>query len=203
MRGLPKTLRSRIARINRRTKETEIRLTLNLDGSGRANIRTTIPFLDHMLELFAKHGGFDVTLQARGDTQIDDHHLVEDLGIALGEAISQALGARKGIVRYGNFLLPMDETLSYVALDLSNRPHFVYKVKWTSERIGRFDALLIEHFFESAAAGARMNLHMAMRYGKHPHHIAESLFKGFARALAEAVRVDPRVKGVPSTKGRL
>jgi imidazoleglycerol-phosphate dehydratase len=193
----------RAAQVNRTTRETAIRLALNLDGTGRAKVHTTIPFLDHMLELFAKHGRFDLTLQAKGDTHIDDHHLVEDLGIALGEAIARALGPKKGIARYGNFLLPMDEALSYVALDLSNRPYFVFKVKWSSPRIGRFDALLLEHFFESVAASARMNLHMALRYGKHPHHVAESLFKGFARALSEAVRRDPRVRGVPSTKGRL
>jgi len=195
--------RARIARITRRTRETRIRLVLNLDGRGTSRVRTSIPFLDHMFELFAKHGRFDLTLNAKGDTHIDDHHLVEDLGIALGEAIDQALGSKKGIVRYGNFLLPMDETLSYVALDLSDRPHFVFKVKWAHSQIGRFDGLLLEHFFESVAASARMNLHMALRYGKHPHHIAESLFKGFARALSQAVQIDPRVKGVPSTKGKL
>jgi imidazoleglycerol-phosphate dehydratase len=196
-------MKKRIAHIVRKTKETQIRLRLNLDGRGKSSVRTSIPFMDHMLELFAKHGRFDLTLRARGDTHIDDHHLVEDLGIALGEAISKALGAKKRIVRYGNFLLPMDETLSYVALDLSDRPHFVFKVKWRTSRIGRFDGLLIEHFFESVAASARMNLHMALRYGMHPHHIAESLFKGFARALAQAVSIDPRARGVPSTKGKL
>ena len=156
-----------------------------------------------MLELFAKHGRFDLTLTAKGDTHIDDHHLVEDIGIALGEAVSRALGDKKGINRYGNFYLPMDESLSYVALDLSNRPYFVWKVKWGKSDIGRFDGLLLEHFFESVAASARMNLHMALKYGKQPHHIAESLFKGFARALSAAVSRDPRVKGVPSTKGKL
>lgn len=193
----------RIGRVNRKTKETQIRLVLNLDGSGKSRAHTSIPFLDHMLELFAKHGGFDLRLQAKGDRHIDDHHLVEDLGIALGEAIAAALGSKKGVVRYGNFLLPMDETLSYVALDLSNRPYFVFKVKWLKSQIGNFDGFLLEHFFESVAASARMNLHMALRYGKHPHHVAESLFKGFARALAQAVQIDPRVRGIPSTKGRL
>jgi imidazoleglycerol-phosphate dehydratase len=142
-------------------------------------------------------------VRARGDRHIDDHHLVEDLGIALGEALTQALGDKRGITRYGNFLLPMDEALSYVALDLSNRPYFVWKVKWAQPRIGTFDGLLLEHFFESFAHSARMNLHMALRYGKQPHHIAESLFKGLARALAQAVARDPRVRGIPSTKGRL
>jgi len=193
----------RQARIDRKTRETRIRLTLGLDGKGKSIVQTTIPFLDHMFELFAKHGHFDLTLKAKGDTHIDDHHLVEDLGIALGEAIAKAVGDKKGIHRYGNFLLPMDETLSYVALDLSNRPYFVWKVKWTKSEVGRFDGLLLEHFFESVAASARMNLHMALKYGKQPHHIAESLFKGFARALSQAVAIDPRVRGVPSTKGKL
>ena len=156
-----------------------------------------------MFEAFAKHGQFDLTLRAKGDTHIDDHHLVEDLGIALGEAIAQALGDKKGIYRYGNFILPMDEALSYVALDLSNRPYFVWKVKWQKSEIGKFDGFLLEHFFESVAASARMNLHMALKYGKHPHHIGETLFKGFARALSQAVAIDPRVKGIPSTKGKL
>lgn len=193
----------RIARIKRRTRETQIRLVLNLEGGGKYRVSTTIPFLDHMLELFAKHGRFDLTLKAKGDTHIDDHHLVEDLGIALGEAIAKAVGDKKGTHRYGNFLLPMDETLSYVALDLSNRPYFVWKVKWVKPEIGRFDGLLLEHFFESVASSARMNLHMALKYGKQSHHIAESLFKGFAKALAQAVARDPRMKGVPSTKGKL
>ena len=198
-----KTRSTRKATLHRKTRETDIFLSLDLDGTGRSNVHTTLPFLDHMLELFAKHGRFDLTLRAKGDTHIDDHHLVEDLGIALGQAVADALGEKKGITRYGNFLLPMDESLSYVALDLSNRPHFVFKVKWAAAKIGNFDSLLLEHFFESVASSARMNLHMALRYGKHPHHIAESLFKGFARALACAVGRDPRVKGLPSTKGKL
>ncbi|MFA5975750.1 MAG: imidazoleglycerol-phosphate dehydratase HisB [Elusimicrobiota bacterium] len=193
----------RQARITRQTRETQIDLTLNLDGTGKASIQTPIAFLNHMFELFAKHGRFDLKIRAKGDTQIDDHHLVEDLGLVLGEAIAKALGNKKGICRYGNYLLPMDETLSYVALDLSNRPFFVWKVKWGQSQIGRFNGLLLEHFFESVAASARMNLHMALKYGKHAHHIGESLFKGFARALAQAVSIDPRVKGIPSTKGKL
>jgi len=196
-------MKPRIAKIVRQTKETQIDLKLNLDGRGKYRVSTTLPFLDHMLELFAKHGRFDLALKAKGDTHIDDHHLVEDIGLALGEAIAQAVGSKKGVHRYGNFLLPMDETLSYVALDLSNRPYFVWKVKWITPEIGKFDGLLLEHFFESVAMSARMNLHMALKYGKQPHHIAESLFKGFARALAQAVSRDPRVKGIPSTKGKL
>ncbi len=196
-------MKIRHSRIKRKTKETQIDLALALDGRGKYKVSTTIPFLDHMLELFAKHGRFNLALRAQGDTHIDDHHLVEDIGIALGEAIASALGDKKGIRRYGNFYLPMDESLSYVALDLSNRPYFVWKVKWEKSDIGRFDGLLLEHFFESLAASARMNLHMSLKYGKQPHHIAESLFKGFARALSAAVSRDPRVKGIPSTKGKL
>ncbi len=195
--------RARVGRIDRHTRETRIAMRLNLDGRGTARVDTSIPFLDHMLELFAKHGRFDLTVRASGDRHIDDHHLVEDLGIVLGEALAQALGDKRGLVRFGNFLLPMDEALSYVALDLSGRPYFVYRVKWIQPRIGRFDGLLLEHFFQSFAHSARMNLHMALRYGRHPHHVAESLFKGLGRALAQAVRRDPRVAGVPSTKGRL
>lgn len=197
-------MKSRIATIKRDTRETQILLTLNLDGGGRSRVSTTIGFLDHMLELFAKHGHFDLTVRAKGDTHIDQHHLVEDLGIALGEAIALAVGDKKGIARYGNFLLPMDETLSYVALDLSNRPYFVWKVALRpGTRIGGLEGDLLEHFFESVAMNARMNLHMALKHGKLPHHISESLFKGFARALDQAVRRDPRVKGVLSTKGKL
>lgn len=196
-------MKKRLAHVRRETRETRIDLRLNLDGRGTAQVTTTIPFLDHMLESFAKHGGFDLRLRAAGDTHIDDHHLTEDLGIALGQAIREAVGDKKGLTRYGNFFLPMDEALSYVALDLCDRPYFKWKVKWGKSEIGRFDALLIEHFFESVAANARMNLHMALKDGKQPHHIAETLFKGFARALAQAVSRDPRVKGIPSIKGKL
>jgi imidazoleglycerol-phosphate dehydratase len=196
-------MKARRAVIKRHTTETQMSLALTLDGRGTYQVSTTIPFLDHMLELFAKHGQFDLKLTAKGDTHIDDHHLVEDIGIALGEAIAQAVGDKRGIYRYGNFYLPMDESLSYVALDLSNRPYFVWKVKWQKAEIGKFDGLLLEHFFESVAASARMNLHMALKYGKQPHHIAESLFKGFARALRQAVARDPGSRSIPSTKGKL
>ncbi len=198
-----KVRKPRKATLHRKTHETDILLSLDLDGEGSYDVDTTIPFLDHMLEAFAKHGRFDLVVKSKGDTEIDDHHLVEDLGIALGQAIADALGEKKGITRYGNFYLPMDESLSYVALDLCNRPYFIFKVKWTSPQIGKFDGLLLEHFFESVAASSRMNLHMALKYGKHPHHIAETLFKGFARALSQAVSIDQRVKGIPSTKGKL
>src|SRR6185295_10030983 len=186
--------RTRKGTLHRKTRETDIFVSLNLDGTGKSAVSTTIPFLDHMLESFAKHGRFDLTVKAKGDTHIDEHHLTEDLGIALGQAIADALGEKKGIVRYGNFLLPMDEALSYVAIDLCDRPYFVFNVKWKSHQLGKYDAYLIQHFFESVAANARMNLHMSLKYGLLPHHIAETLFKGFARALAEAVSLDPRVK---------
>lgn len=198
-----KVSKPRKATLHRKTHETDIMLSLDLDGEGHYDVDTSIPFLNHMLEAFAKHGRFDLIVKSKGDTHIDDHHLVEDLGIALGQAIADALGEKKGITRYGNFYLPMDESLSYVALDLCNRPYFVFKVKWVNTQIGKFDGLLLEHFFESVAASSRMNLHMALKYGKHSHHIAETLFKGFARALSQAVAIDPRVKGIPSTKGKL
>ncbi len=196
-------MKKRMARIMRETRETQIDLQLNLDGTGASRISTGVRFLDHMLEAFAKHGHFDLVLNAKGDGIDDDHHLVEDIGICLGEAIAKAVGDKKGTHRYGNFYLPMDESLSYVAIDLCNRAYFVWKVKWMKSTIGSFDGDLLEHFFESVAQNARMNLHMALKYGKQPHHIAESLFKGFARALAQAVSYNPRVKGIPSTKGKL
>jgi imidazoleglycerol-phosphate dehydratase len=196
-------MKARQAHVVRKTKETQIDLSLNLDGQGKSKVKTEIPFLNHMLEAFAKHGHFDLKVTAKGDTHIDDHHQTEDIGIVLGQAIAKAVGNKKGISRYGNFYLPMDETLSYVALDLCDRPYFVWKVKWGATQIGAFDGQLIEHFFESVAANARMNLHMSLKYGKLPHHIAESLFKGFARALSVAVSRNPHVKGVPSTKGKL
>jgi imidazoleglycerol-phosphate dehydratase len=195
------------------TSETSVRLDLNLDGRGRYKVRTTLPFLDHMLELFAKHGNFDLTVQASGDTHIDDHHLVEDIGIALGEVLAQALGEKRGIVRYGQALniagkgvalTPMDETLSYVALDLSGRPYLDYKVRFHQQNKAPFSFELFEDFFQALAFNAKMNLHMKLLQGRNNHHMAESLFKGFARALAQAVVVDPRrAKAIPSTKGSL
>jgi imidazoleglycerol-phosphate dehydratase len=200
----------------RNTKETQIALSLTLDGKGEYSVSTTIPFLDHMLELFAKHGDFDLGVKAKGDTHIDDHHLVEDLGIALGEALSEALGAKKGITRYGQDFRPekdagkgkalttMDETLSYIALDLSGRPHFDWKVKFTVQNKPPFSFELLEDFFQAVAMGARMNLHIKLLQGRNNHHIAESIFKGFGRALSMAVSLNPRRVGrLPSTKGML
>nr|MBP9699382.1 imidazoleglycerol-phosphate dehydratase [Elusimicrobiota bacterium] len=176
-------------------------------------VRTTLPFLDHMLELFARHGHFSLTVNARGDTHIDDHHLVEDIGLTFGEALAEALGDKRGINRYGQALnirgqgralTPMDETLSYIALDLSGRPYFDWKVKFSVQNKAPFCFELLEDFFQAVAMSARMNLHIKLLQGRNNHHIAESLFKGFGRALAQAVAVDPKRKAtVPSTKGSL
>jgi imidazoleglycerol-phosphate dehydratase len=203
----------RTGSITRKTSETAVKISLGLDGRGLYRVRTTLPFMDHMLELFAKHGNFDLTVKARGDTHIDDHHLVEDIGLALGEALTRALSDKKGIVRYGQefrpegtgrALTPMDETLSYIALDLSGRPYFDFKVKFTPQNRAPFCFELFEDFFQAVAMTAKMNLHMKLLQGRNNHHIAESLFKGFGRALGMAVRVDPRrAAAVPSTKGSL
>lgn len=208
----------RISERYRETTETSVRMTLDLDGRGRYGVKTTLPFLDHMLELFAKHGNFDLAVKAKGDTHIDDHHLVEDIGIVLGETLAEALGNKRGIVRYGQALrperdrpprrgralTPMDETLSYVALDMSGRPYFDFKVRFRPQSKAPFSFELLEDFFQAAAFSAKMNLHMKLLQGRNNHHIAESLFKGFGRALAQAVALDPRrAAAVPSTKGSL
>ncbi len=193
----------RTAKISRKTKETSIALGLGIDGAGRYQIKTPLPFFNHMLELFAKHGLFDLTLKATGDVEVDDHHLVEDIGLALGEAFQRGLGNKSGIRRYGFFTLPMDETLTTVAIDFSGRPSFVYRTPLKSGRIKSFDVELIEHFFESFVNAAQVNLHINVWYGRIKHHIVESIFKGFARAVDMATQIDPRVKGVPSTKGML
>lgn len=193
----------RSAYIKRKTKETDIDLKLKLDGRGSYTVKTPIPFLGHMLELFAKHGLFDLQLKGAGDVEVDDHHLVEDVGICLGEAFRQALKDKKGIRRYGFFTVPMDETLTTVAIDFSDRPAFVYKVPLKSGKIKNFDVELVEHFLEAFVNAARVNLHVNVHYGRIKHHIAESIFKAFARAVDMATQIDPRVKGVPSTKGKL
>lgn len=194
-------LRQRQAAIKRRTRETSIQLRVRLDGRGKARVDSSIPFLNHMLELLTFHGGFDLTLHARGDRAVDDHHVVEDLGIVLGDAIRRALGTQRGIARYGQFLLPMDEALSYVAVDISGRPSLVYRVKFPGRFRGRFDFDLLEHFFEALVDHARISLHVRVLEGRNNHHIAESLFKGMGRALRQAVQRDPGRFGVPSTKG--
>lgn len=192
----------RKAKIHRNTKETDVSIELNLDKSEPVLIETTIPFLDHMLNLMAHHGGMSLTVKASGDTEIDDHHLVEDIGITLGQVFLKALGEKLKINRYGNFLLPMDEALSYIALDLSGRPFFEYKVKFKNEKKG-FDYDLLQDFFQAFAFNSAMTLHISLMCGRSDHHIAESIFKGMGRALSQAVKIDARKKGVPSTKGKL
>lgn len=194
----------REATIERKTAETEIKLTLNLDGSGKSEIQSGIGFLDHMLTLFASHARFDLKLSCKGDTWVDDHHSAEDIGICLGQALREALGEKRGINRYGSFLLPMDEALIQVALDLSGRSCLCYGLTFPTEKIGTFDTELVEEFFQSFTRQALMNLHIRQLAGKNSHHIAEGAFKGVARALKEAVAIDPaNGDSVPSTKGTL
>jgi len=195
--------RGRRALVERHTTESRIKIALALDGTGVRRIRTPIPFLDHMLDLLAKHGFFDLTVAATGDTHIDDHHTVEDLGIVLGEAIKQALGKKEGIRRFGTAWVPLDETLAQVTVDLSGRPYLVYHVKLPHRRIKGFDLYLFEDFFQALVTHAAMNLHINVPYGRNPHHIMEAIFKALAKALEQAVSVDPRVRGVLSTKGSL
>ena len=192
----------RRALIDRRTKETQIRLSLTVEGRGRYSVSTGIRFLDHMLELFAKHGGFDLDVRATGDLDVDQHHTVEDLGIALGEAVSQALGTRRGINRAGYFVMPMDETLAVVALDLGGRPHAAIDLRLKVLRVGDLQAELVHDFFEGFAIGARANVHAKVLYGRSSHHHIEAVFKAFARALRVACAKDKRMlKALPSTKG--
>lgn len=194
----------RIANITRNTKETQIEMELNLDGTGVSEIDTGIPFFDHMLTLLAKHGLFDLKVKATGDIDVDYHHMVEDTGIVLGQAVKQALGDKGGIRRYGFFLLPMDESLARISLDLSNRQAFVYTVDFKFPMVRDFNIVLVKEFFQAFANDAACNLHINLEYGEEPHHIAEAIFKGFARALDMATTVDPRLGGaLPSTKGTL
>lgn len=195
--------RARRATIERNTTESRIAIGLGLDGTGKRRISTSIPFLDHMLDLLARHGFFDLTIKATGDTHIDDHHTVEDIGIVLGEALKKALGRKEGICRFGTAWVPLDETLAQVTVDLSGRPYLVYNVKLPHRRIKGFDLYLFEDFFQALTTHAAMNLHINVQYGRNPHHIMESIFKALAKALDQAVAVDSRVKGVLSTKGRL
>jgi imidazoleglycerol-phosphate dehydratase len=191
----------RTASIMRNTKETQIALRLNLDGRGKSDISTGIPFFDHMLDLVARHGGFDVRLKAAGDLPVDQHHTVEDVGIALGEAFNAALGRRKGILRAGYFLMPMDETLAAAAIDLGGRAFCVVKGKFSSRLVGNFQTELVEDFFQGFAQAARANVHLRVLYGRSSHHQVEALFKAFARALRFAVSRDQRLRNVlPSTK---
>ena len=194
----------RQASIKRKTRETEITATVDLDGSGRYEVATGIGFLDHMLEQLSRHSLIDLQLKAKGDLHIDHHHTTEDSAIVLGQAVAKALGERKGIARYGQALIPMDETLTRVALDASNRPYLIWKVAFTRHKLGDFDTELFKEWFQAFAQHAGITLHIETLYGDNSHHIIESCFKGLARALREAVTIDPRQKkAVPSTKGRL
>jgi imidazoleglycerol-phosphate dehydratase len=190
--------------IVRKTKETSVEVGLDLDGSGVADVTTGVGFFDHMLDQLSRHSLVDLTVRAEGDRHIDDHHTVEDVGIALGQALAKALGDKRGLTRYADCLLPMDETLTRVALDVSGRPFLVFKTEFPTERIGAFDTALVREFFQAFAGNAGLTLHIETLYGVNSHHIAESCFKGVARALRDAVAIDPREGGrAPSTKGAL
>jgi imidazoleglycerol-phosphate dehydratase len=193
----------RRAEVERSTTETQVRIGLALDGTGQAKIATTIPFLDHMLALLAKHGFFDVAVQAKGDTEIDEHHTVEDIGIVLGMALKQALGKKEGIKRFGFASVPLDETLAQVTIDLSGRPYLVYRVELPDRKIKSFDLGLFEDFFQAFVTHGALNLHVNLLYGRNPHHIMEAIFKALAKALDQATALDERVSGVLSTKGQL
>ena len=193
----------RTANIDRKTSETHVRLTLELDGTGRADVATGVGFLDHMLTLLAKHAAVDLSVRAEGDLQVDQHHTVEDVGICLGQALKQSLGDKAGIRRYGHFTLTMEETLATVAIDLSGRFALVFHADFPSAKIGDFDSELVEDFWQALAANALCNLHVLVHYGRNSHHISESIFKAAARALRMAIENDPRTSGVPSTKGTL
>jgi imidazoleglycerol-phosphate dehydratase len=193
----------RQARVERSTKETQIVLQLNLDGAGASKIETGIPFFTHMLEAWAKHGLMDLHVDAKGDLEVDLHHTVEDVGICLGKAFREALGDKRGIARYGASFLPMDEALLHAAVDISGRPYLVFNVPVERTRVANFDLDLLKDFFRAFAFNAEITLHVTMHYGENLHHIAEAVFKAVGRALAEATRFNPRVGGVPSTKGRL
>lgn len=194
---------SRSASIERVTKETRIKLAIDLDGTGQSKVCTSVPFLDHMLDLFARHGLFNLEVEAHGDIDIDFHHTVEDIGIVLGQAIREALGDKKGIRRYGQATVPMDETLASVATDLSGRPYLVYNVRLPKVKIGEFDVELAREFFQALTNNMGANLHINVMYGDNVHHILESCFKATARALDVATQLDPRIEGVMSTKGTI
>lgn len=193
----------RQGKIKRKTKETDIEVAVDLDGVGEGRINTGVPFLDHMLDLVARHGLFDLLITCKGDLQIDDHHSVEDIAICLGQAFALALGDKKGIVRYGAAYTPMDETLARAVVDLSGRYALVYKVQNTRDKVGTFSVELAEHFWHSFAEHCKCNLHIEVFYGRNQHHILEAVFKSTARALSQAVRIDQRIKGVMSTKGSI
>ncbi|MCY8106082.1 MULTISPECIES: imidazoleglycerol-phosphate dehydratase HisB [Bacillus] len=187
----------------RTTNETDIELSFAIDGEGQAEIKTDVPFMTHMLDLFTKHGQFDLSIHAKGDVDIDDHHTTEDIGICLGQALLEALGDKKGIKRYGSAFVPMDEALAQVVVDLSNRPHLEMRADFPAAKVGTFDTELVHEFLWKLALEARMNLHVIVHYGTNTHHMIEAVFKALGRALDEATMIDPRVKGIPSTKGML
>ncbi len=193
----------RVATIERQTKETQIRLTLCLDGQGRAELDTPVPFLNHMLHAWTHHGRFDLQIFARGDVGIDDHHTVEDIGICLGQAFLQALGDKKGIERYGQAWVPMDEALAQAVVDLSNRPHMEFQAHFPDRQVGQMPTELVHEFFWKFALESRLTLHILLHYGRNTHHMVEAIFKACGRALREAVRRDARLASVPSTKGVL
>ena len=194
---------SRSAFVERNTSETKIKMSLNLDGNGKAKIHTGIGFFDHMLNSFARHGFFDLEVEVDGDLWVDSHHTIEDVGIVLGEAVRQAVGDKKGIRRYGSFMLPMDETLMLCAIDLSGRPYCVMDCDFTVDRVGEFDTEMVKEFFYAVSYSSAMNLHLKKLHGENNHHIIEAAFKAFAKALDEATGMDPRITDVLSTKGAL
>jgi imidazoleglycerol-phosphate dehydratase len=196
-------MKERTATISRKTNETDVTVALNLDGSGQNQVQTGVPFMDHMLALFAKHGVFDLEISCKGDLGVDAHHSVEDIGICLGLALEKALGDKQGLVRFAHAYFPMDESLVRVAADLSGRPYLVYRVKVERERVGELDSDLMEEFWKAVVTHARMNLHIELLYGRNTHHIFEAVFKAAARAVCLATRIDSRIQGVPSTKGVL
>lgn len=196
-------MEQRKAQVTRKTKETEIEVTINLDGTGESNIDTGIGFLNHMLTLLSKHSQIDMDINADGDLDVDGHHTVEDIGIVLGEALEKALGSKEGIKRYGQSFVPMDESLASVIIDISGRPYLVFQGEFTSERLGEFDTELTEEFFRAFAVNSGTTLHASVIYGKNNHHMIEALFKGLGRSLREAVTIDPDIHGVMSTKGTL
>jgi imidazoleglycerol-phosphate dehydratase len=193
----------RSGKISRKTNETDIQLSFQVDGSGQSEQETDVPFLNHMLDLFTKHGHFDLKVDARGDVEIDDHHTVEDIGICLGHALREALGDKKGIKRYASVFVPMDEALAQVVIDISNRPHLEYRAEFPAATVGGFTVELVHEFLWKFALEARITLHVIVHYGHNTHHMIEAVFKALGRALDEATSIDPRVTGVPSTKGVL
>lgn len=193
----------RISQVKRKTTETDVTLKINIDGSGKYSIKTPVPFLTHMLELFSKHGLFDLEIIASGDVEIDFHHTVEDIGICLGEAFNKALGKKEKIKRYGEAKVPMDEALAQITLDISGRPHLTCNIPQIEDKVGHFDTELVEEFFQAFVNNSGMTLHINLISGKNSHHIIEAVFKAFARALDAATLLDPRVSGIPSTKGAL